>query len=315
MIKKAIFVPLIIGGVMVVLGGTVAGISAAAAGGFAFLSTAEPYVERTIEVVGSDVNINVEEVNNKVVINSSDTATTVSISVYENNHEYYTTSEDDTDFSIEYHNDIPWNIRLFYIPVNTRTMTITVPTSYQGSLDINTTNAVIDVMDISLLGELNLESVNGYITVEDVSVAQDLYVHTTNSKIELNDVTCLGDITTTSMNAYIKFTNVTASNVTASTTNGKIAGNAMDVTTKVSFTTTNGQVTVNDMNVGSEIRLITTNGEISGNVDGPATDYDVDSATTNGTNNLAGYNSQNPTTDDKILYVRSYNGVINITFK
>lgn len=315
MIKKLVIVPIIIGCSLFVLGATVAGISAAAAGGFAFLSTAEPYELRTIDVVGDDVDIKVEEVNNKVVVNTSLTATTGPISVYENIHEYYVTSENAEEFSITYHNDVPWNIKLFYFPVNSRTMTITVPASYAGSLDINTTNAVIDVNDISIAGELRLESVNGLISIDDAEIAQDLYVHTTNSKIEIHNVISNADISATSVNAYIEFNDVTAANVTAQTTNGKIATDTLNVTTKMALTTTNGQITVNNIDVGSEIRLVTTNGEIVGNVKGPSTDYDVDSQTTNGTNNLVSYNSQTPTTGDKLLYARSYNGRINITFR
>ena len=100
MIKKAIIVPLLIGGVMIVLGGTIAGISAAAAGGFAALSTAEPYSARVIEVPAAHLNINVEEENNKIVINTSETALTVSITVYENNHETYVSSVDENDFTL-----------------------------------------------------------------------------------------------------------------------------------------------------------------------------------------------------------------------
>jgi len=314
MSKKAIIVPLIIGGVMVVLGGTIAAISAASAGGISFLSTAEPYVERIIDVTSSTVNINVNEVNNKIVVNKSLTATEVSFSVYENRYEYYVTSETDTDFTIDYHNDIPWNKKIFYFPSNSRAMTITIPENYQGSLDINTTNAVIDVNDLSVDGEINLESVNGLISVDNTSANGKIVVHTTNSKIELQNVTTSNNISATSMNAYIRLEDINAADITVQTTNGKIA--AEDISSNnMSLTTTNGQITVTDIDVAQETRLITTNGEVRGDVKGPSTDYDVDSQTTNGTNNLAGYNAQVPSTGDKLLYVRSYNGAINITFK
>lgn len=314
MSKKAIIVPLIIGGVMVVLGGTIAAISAASAGGISFLSTAEPYVERIIDVTSSTVNINVNEVNNKIVVNKSLTATEVSFSVYENTYEYYVTSETDTDFTIDYYNDIPWNKKIFYFPSNSRAMTITIPENYQGSLDINTTNAVIDVNDLSVDGEINLESVNGLISVDNTSANGKIVVHTTNSKIELQNVTTSNNISATSMNAYIRLEDINAADITVQTTNGKIA--AEDISSNnMSLTTTNGQITVTDIDVAQETRLITTNGEVRGDVKGPSTDYDVDSQTTNGTNNLAGYNAQVPSTGDKLLYVRSYNGAINITFK
>lgn len=313
--KKAIIAPLIVGSVLLIVGGTMAGASVVYAGSFAALSTADPYVERQVTLTGDSVNITINEANNKVIVNTSETASTVSLSVYENQYEYYVSNETATDFTIDYHNDIPWNLRLFYIPVHPRTMTITVPNNYAGAIDINTTNALIDVNDISLLDSLSLESVNGYITLDKATIAGNINVHTTNSKIAFNHVNSLADITATALNAYITFDSVTAANVTAQTTNGKISAEDMIITTKMAFTTTNGQITIADIAVGNEIRLITTNGEISGNVDGPSSDYDVDSQTTNGTNNLSGYNAQTPTTADKILYVRSYNGVINISFR
>ena len=314
MSKKAIIVPLIVGGVMVVLGGTIAAISAASAGGISFLSTAEPYVERHIDVASSTVNINVNEVNNKIVVNKSSTVTEVSFSVYENTYEYYVTSETDTDFTIDYHNDIPWNKKIFYYPVNSRTMTITIPENYQGSLDINTTNAIIDVNDISVNGEINLESVNGLITVDNTFASGKIVVHTTNSKIELQNVTTSNNLSATSINALIRLEDIQAVDVTIQTTNGRIDAEDIE-SANMSLTTTNGQVIVSDIDVDAETRLITTNGEVRGDVKGPSTDYDVDSQTTNGTNNLAGYNAQVPSTGDKLLYVRSYNGAINITFK
>ncbi|NCA96870.1 MAG: hypothetical protein EOM77_01605 [Bacteroidia bacterium] len=315
MIKKMLIAPLIVGASMLVVGSTIAGISAAAAGGFHFLSTAEPYIERVVDVTSENVNINVYEQNNEIVVNESLTATTVSVSVYENDYEYYVTNETASDFTITYHEVIPWNVRLFYFSLTPRTMTITIPVDYDGSLNINTTNAVIDVNEISIAGELKLESINGYVTIDNVDVGEDILVQTTNSKIEVNNSTVVGDVQAHSQNALIKLLDVTADNVDAQTTNGKIQAETMHVANKMSLTTTNGQVAVSDIDVGEEIRLVTTNGEVSGNVKGPSSDYDVNSQTTNGTNNLAGYNDQTPTTNDKILYVRTYNGVINITFR
>ncbi|MFA7700701.1 MAG: DUF4097 family beta strand repeat-containing protein [Bacilli bacterium] len=314
MIKKAIVVPIIIGGVMIVLGGTIAGISAAAAGGFAALSTAEPYVARIIEVP-ADLNINVEEENNKIVINSSETATNVSITVYENEYEAYISTSDETNFNLNYQNNTPWVKRIFYFPTSLRTMTITVPDNYVASLNIITSNAVIDTNNISLQGELSLESVNGVIDIDDVNVIGSIAVRTTNSKIEINDTTSQTNISASSINGYIGLNNLEGVDIIAQTSNGKIAADNILSSHKMSLKTTNGQITTDDIDVASEIRLETTNGEIRGNVKGPSSDYDVDSQTTNGSNNLLSYNSQTPTTGDKLLYVRSYNGVINITFK
>jgi hypothetical protein len=139
MIKKAIIVPLLLGGVMIVLGGTIAGISAAAAGGFAALSTAEPYSARVIEVPAADLNINVDEENNKIVINTSETALTVSITVYENNHETYVRALMKTTLLSSIITMVPWIKRIFYVPTSLRTMTITIPKNYAASLHINNT--------------------------------------------------------------------------------------------------------------------------------------------------------------------------------
>ncbi len=312
MIKKTIFVPLILGGALIVFGGAVAGISAAAAGGFPGLSSAAPYVARVIKVP-DDLNINVEEENNKVVIDVSETATNVSIMVYENKYETYVSSSNETDFTLAYHNDVPWIERIFYIPTSFRTMTITVPTNYLSDIDVDNTNGVIDVNGISLQGQLTLETANGLISLDDVTATGDIDVRTTNSKIEVNNSTSAGNINVRSMNGYIVLDGLVAADIDAQTTNGKIA--VEDITSNnMKLVTTNGQITTADVDVSVKIHLETTNGDIRGNVKGPATDYDVDSQTTNGTNNLAGYNSQTPTTDDKILYARCYNGAITISF-
>ncbi len=311
MIKKTIAVPLILGGVMVILGGSIAGISAAAAGGFAALSAAEPYVARVIEAP-ADLHIKVDEQNNKVVSNASATASNVTITVYENNYETYVTSSNATDFNIIYHNDVPWIERVFYIPTSLRTMTITVPENYISSIDVDNTNGVIDVNGISLQGDLTLETANGLISVDDVTATGDIDVRTTNSKIEVNNTTSSGDIAVRSMNGYITLDGIVAADIDAQTTNGKIAVENI-AAQNMKLVTTNGQVTTSDVDINVKIHLETSNGDIRGNVKGPASDYDIDSQTTNGANNLAGYNSQIPT-GDKILYARCYNGAITISF-
>jgi len=313
--KKTIVVPIIVGASLLVVGGLIAGITLAATGSFASLSTCEPYVERIVEVTSETVDIVVNDDNNKIVIASSTTASTVSISVFENVNEYYVATEDETTFTLDYEDDIPWNIRFFYFPLTDRTMTITIPQNYDGSLIITTTNSAIEVDGISLAGELSLESINGYVSIDDVTIAQDVSVYTTNSAIYLDNVATSSDVSVRSLNGLIRLNEVSSANVTAQTTNGKIDVSDVIVATKLDLNTTNGAVLIGGIDVGEEIRLTTTNGAVSGNVEGPSSDYDVDSQTTNGTNNLAGYNSQTPSTDDKLLYVRAFNGAINITFR
>ncbi|HNX16512.1 MAG TPA: DUF4097 family beta strand repeat-containing protein [Bacilli bacterium] len=313
MIKKAVIIPLIVGGSLILFGGIVAAISVAAAGGFAALSTAEPYVSRVIDAP-ADLNINVEEQNNQIVIITSATATSVSITVQENNYETYTSTADGTDFTLVYQNNIPWMKHLFYIPLSLRTMTITVPASYVASLDISNTNGVIDADDISLAGKLTLETANGVISVNKVTATGNIDVRTTNSKIEVVDSTSAGNITAHSMNGYILLHGLNGADITGQTTNGKIVAQEI-VAQNLKVVTTNGGVVTSDIDVDVKIHLETTNGGIVGNVKGPSSDYDVDSRTTNGSNNLSGYNSQTPTTDNKILYARCYNGDISITFK
>jgi len=313
--NKGLVVGLVVGLSLLALGGAVVGISIAAAGSWTGLSTCDPYVDRVIDVTSSTVDIEVDDDNNKISLVNSATAETVSILVRENENEYYVSNEDENAFTLEYTSNIPWNIRLFYYPVNSREMIITVPDNYDGSINVKTTNSQIDVDDLSITGKLDLESVNGSVSVTNTSVGNDLGVYTTNSAIYVDEVVALGDIGLHSTNGLIDLDDVKSTNLTAATTNGKVKAELIDVSNKMHLSATNGSLVVSDIDVDVEIKLETTNGMISGDVKGPSTDYDVNSQTTNGTNNLAGYNSQIPTTANKVLYARTYNGSINITFK
>jgi DUF4097 and DUF4098 domain-containing protein YvlB len=165
-------------------------------------------------------------------------------------------------------------------------MTITVPENYLSSIDVDNTNGVIDVNGISLQGDLTLETANGLISVDDVTATGDIDVRTTNSKIEVNNTTSSGDIAVRSMNGYITLDGIVAADIDAQTTNGKIAVENI-AAQNMKLVTTNGQVTTSDVDINVKIHLETSNGDIRGNVKGPASDYDIDSQTTNGANNLA----------------------------
>lgn len=217
-----------------------------------------------------------------------------------------------------------------YFPKKSTKVIISVPSSYKGSFDLDTSNASIQVNGFKSLKDVVLKSSNGKIEFKNAS-CETLSCKTTNSSITLSDVNCDGKVYTKSSNGTITLNNVSAKDeIETDTSNGRItftncssdsditatsSNGAIELENVVSqrllyAKTSNGAIRISEID-GKTIRLKAGNSSIRGDVAGKMSDYSIISDTSNGKNNLP---NGTKGSGGKTLDVKTSNGSIEITF-
>ena len=72
-----------------------------------------------------------------------------------------------------------------FVSANVRTITIWLPQSFEGDINVETSNGSITLDDIGTLGELDLTTSNGKITLEKLSAKQEIKLSTSNGNINI----------------------------------------------------------------------------------------------------------------------------------
>ena len=189
------------------------------------------------------------------------------------------------------------------------TAELRVPENALLDLEARTSNASIKVKGPRALcavqlktsnGRIALENVkcksldatasNARVTLENVETKQGLNGKTSNGRIEADVVRCGGAVTLTTSNSRIEADNCAARG-------------------ELRLTTSNGAIKVDRLSAPA-ITLKTSNGGISGVLPGPQTDWQIDSGTSNGHNNLP---SRQP--GQKPLSVHTSNSSIDVRFE
>jgi len=188
------------------------------------------------------------------------------------------------------------------------TVELSVPENILADLSAVTTNASIQLTGLQALCDTDLDTGNGRIAVEDVQ-CKFLNVKTSNSRLSLRRVKSKTFIRGKTSNGRIEGEFISAgSEMHLSTSNGRVHLNGGVSQGPVSLITSNGNIEVYDSSAG-QITLRTTNGNIRGLLPGPITDWEIDSATSNGRNSLPSYLK-----GAKPLSVHTSNGNIDIQF-
>lgn len=138
------------------------------------------------------------------------------------------------------------------------------------------------------LKNLTVKTENGKIVVENLTIDEGK-LKTTNGKLMVEDVQAKNSLKLETTNGKIELANVQAEDVKIDTTNAKIS--------------------FDELMIGNSLQAKTTNGKISGTIDGSQRDFDIDSETTNGDNNL-----KNAGSGSKELKLKTTNGSIRVDF-
>jgi len=180
-----------------------------------------------------------------------------------------------------------WNwLNLF---VDFRFIVIEIPRNYAGTLRLKTSNASIKASGLKQLNKGEFFNSNGRISVNNI-YADTLLLNTDNAKLDLSG---LG-----------------GKRLEALTNNGVITARECNFMESISLQTKNGFVTGKNL-ISDQITLQTCNGAVTGSIIGNINDYNIDSCTVNGTNNLKNCSDPERT---KQLVAKTANGRVHVEF-
>ncbi|NCC75943.1 MAG: hypothetical protein EOM08_05860 [Clostridia bacterium] len=218
-----------------------------------------------------------------------DQGTTIRLDWNETEYEPVQIQEQDGRLSVEEGERTTWRARFDWLwGFALRPMTVTIPATFKGRIDLVTSNGPVTLDSLDLAGPVNVRTTNGGITVQNLAVTAGLELATSNGAITAQDITADSAYLVTS-NGRIEVSQLLAKDLSLKTSNGPI--NCAAIT-------------------GDTIRLETSNGNIRGTVQGRAKDYSITSQTSNGENSLEDVSGQGA----KTLTVKTSNGNIEIQF-
>ena len=214
---------------------------------------------------------------------------------------YYTCEKDPYEVSLnggvltlKYKNDNLFNISNWFTGAynvfsnSNPKVEVFVPAAYAGKLQLDTSNAAVNVSGLTSAGEVRINTSNSPIEADNVSAAL-VYAHTSNGAVTLDKVIVSGAVDMKSSNGTLTARQVAAND-------------------KLRMETSNGRIVI-DQVASAAIELKSSNGAISGSVEGKRSDYTISSDTSNGDDSLGdGGKGQSR------LTVNTSNGNINISF-
>lgn len=195
------------------------------------------------------------------------------------------------------------------LSLTTSNSSINVKNLSASQIALTTTNGSIDADGLTTEGTLTLKSTNGRLKLTQAAAA-DIRLNTSNAAVTVKDSHAQGSIEAASSSGRMEGDNLQSSTLSMSTTNGKIELERVSVSDSLKAVTTNGGVSVEQIR-SSDILLKSTNGTVKGTIAGKYSDYNVQSHTTNGKNNLTNQINQGTTNQ---INVQTTNGRIDISF-
>ncbi|MFR8547674.1 MAG: HAAS signaling domain-containing protein [Lachnospiraceae bacterium] len=192
-------------------------------------------------------------------------------------------------FHHELKGKVPLHVNLLNLFKDFNILVLELPVSFAGALLLQTTNGSIRVAGLGNLDSAKISSSNGMIRIENSSIHQ-LEVQSNNAKIELS--------------------NVRGNTLEAAAGNGLITAKECRFDGLFSLQTQNGAVTGRNI-ISDRLLLQTSNGFVTAAVIGNPNDYNINSTTNNGFNNLDNvFDPSRP----KSLTAKTHNGRIQVEF-
>lgn len=167
---------------------------------------------------------------------------------------------------------ISWNLS-FNFHDKQEYVIIYLPESEYKELNLNTTNAKIEVQDVPSVQKLNIDTSNGSVNIENLPSVRELNVETSNASVELNEISCESAAIDTS-NGTVKAADITVTKLlNIDTNNASIETelNGQESDYNIHADTSNADIYINGRKEASEykskkgdvkIKLDTSNGKI-----------------------------------------------------
>lgn len=233
----------------------------------------------------------------------------------------------------------------FSVVTDKRKLILYVPESYDGVLDISTSNSKLTAEGISA-GETKLDNSNGNVTLTGCSLGDttisssngrctisacgsgETVIDWSNGDVMTEELTTSGKLTVDSSNGTIKLDGITAKELRAEMSNGQIIAGTISVLGKAEFENSNGRITIGSITAEEleaensnggikldyadclRIKLGTSNADVTGTLAGTIASYSVRSEATNGKSSLPDEMKGR----DRTLEVEVSNGNIALNF-
>ena len=246
----------------------------------------------TVSAAGIE-EIRIRARNMPVSVTPSD-GSEITVHYYTSEKDPYEVTLDGGVLTLKYKNDIftdisNWFSGVFRVFSNSNPrVEVIVPAAYAGTLQLDTSNAPVNVSGLISLGNVRIKTSNAPIEANNVSALM-IQAHTSNGAVTLDKAAVSGAVDMKSSNGTL-----TARQVVA-------RGSLL-------METSNGRIVV-DQVAGAAIELKSSNGSITGTVEGKRSDYTISSHTSNGDDSLGdGGKGQFK------LTVKTSNGNIDIRF-
>ena len=304
---------------------------------------------------------------NSVVIKTVDEQVVLKPSADDDFHlSYYITTEDSTRVTqtaelstndgvlkLEIKNKQKWFTINLTVAVQ-KPLTVEIPASYLGGIDIVTTNSDITANLANNFNSVRFKTTNGDVTANGFSVVKDFIINSINNGITVSGISCDSFTAATTngrvsvedsavtdkcelrtSNGSITVSSTSCDSFTAATTNGKVSVEDSAVTGKCELRTSNSSITVTDSSFGSlkvhttdgkiglssvtsdKIEADTSNSSIDIAVNGAYESYRTEVRTSNSTIRINGTTHKNGTINPSapnLLTAKTTNGSITITF-
>lgn len=186
-------------------------------------------------------------------------------------------------------------------------ISVGVPRSFKGELDLSGATGDITVRGIEGLSELEANVSTGAVTVENVK-AEKCKLTATTGYVNVNGLTAAGDVLLKSTTGAVKAYGVTTKGlVKTEVTTGKTEIEADCGYFRAKSTTGGVNMTIKN---AEEIEANCTTGSITGKIYGSEKDFDIAASTTTGSSNV----SDRTTENGRKLRVTTTTGSISIKF-
>ena len=195
------------------------------------------------------------------------------------------------------------------LPWQARTVTLAVPKTFSGEIELQDTNGKVTAEEICLAGKLVCHTTNASVVLREIK-ASLADISTVNGRAELSGLKLSGTLDCHMANSKINISAVSAAQIDVATKNGKITLNDVASAGNLKANNLNGKIEVERIS-GTDIRLKTVNGTITGSVRGQAEEYSVTAKTVNGTCSVPSGSNEKAS---KSLTAKTVNGSIVLSF-
>lgn len=284
-------------------------------GGFAMagfnpgnLGTGGKYTEKTYETEKKLVSISVEDANTDVEIEASRDGS-FHMTYRENEKNHYEITDGGGSLLIVKKSTRKWYDGFFSMDFEKKTLSLSVPADFAGSLTVKTSNNHVSVLDINA-SDVDIRTSNGRIDAEKIGTSGSVGFVTSNGSIDVSDGVIGGDLVCRTSNGKIILEKISCMNAEAETSNSTVSAFSFDSGGRIDLQTSNGRIEVGGIGFGTELYLRTSNGSVRGEIPGSLSGYTVSSRTSNGKNNLP----ESMKSGDKKITVITSNGDIDMEF-